>query len=130
MLGTNDCNRALEKQEAELMEALGQYETKMKEWLKQLGIAGMPKLLIVSPPYIKKSEAEQNENIQRIFGPDAEERSKKLASYYKKFCQQNSVSFFDAAEVCETAPKEGIHLDEENNRKLGEALAKEVRKII
>ena len=78
----------------------------------------------MSPPYIRGSEVEKDSRMKNIFGLDAEERSKKLSQIYSEYCQKNNIAFFDAATVCTTADGEGIHLDEINNQKLGEALAK------
>ena len=37
---------------------------------------------------------------------------------------------FDAGEVCETSPLDGVHLDAENTRRLGEALVGPIRELL
>ena len=127
MLGTNDCNKSSEKSADEISLALDSYREKIKSACAFFGGVALPRLLIVSPPHIRGSEADKDSRMKNIFGSDAEERSKKLATIYAEYCQKNNIAFFDAATVCSTADGEGIHLDIENNRKLGEALAKQIK---
>ena len=129
MLGTNDCNKSTEKSVDEITLALDAYREKMKAACAFFGGIAVPKLLIVSPPSIRGAEADKDARMKNIFGPDAEARSKKFAVIYAEYCQKNNIAFFDAATVCSTADGEGVHLDEENNRKLGEALAEQIKNI-
>ncbi len=130
MLGTNDCNRAPEKSEKGFELALDGYIEKIVDWNKQLGITQVPKILLVAPPLIRSEEAAKNENITNIFGPDSEERTRKLEATYAAYATKHSLPFFAASSVCAAAENEGIHLDVENNERLGKGLAEVIRKLL
>ena len=56
--------------------------------------------------------------------------SKKLAGLYRGLADQNACGFFDAGSVARTTPLDGIHLDAENTRAIGSALAPVVRQML
>ncbi len=53
-----------------------------------------------------------------------------LAGYYEQLAHEAGCGFFDASGVCKVAPVDGVHLDAENTRMLGEALAPVVRLML
>jgi lysophospholipase L1-like esterase len=85
-----------------------------------------PKILIVSPPPVC---ATHDEFFAHLFN-DAVEESEKLAYWYQKLAQSKGVHFFDAGQVCETSPLDAVHLDAENTRALGHAMAPIVQNIL
>lgn len=129
MLGTNDCNRSSQKSKEEFKQALGEYLVKMKTWSDSFTMKN-PQMLIVVPPSMISTEIVKDSIMETLFGEQAEEKSKKLSGFYKEFCEENNISFFDAGTVCTVAKNEGVHLDLENNLLLGQALASEILKII
>ena len=63
-------------------------------------------------------------------GGDAE-ASKRLAPLYSRSSPtQTGCGFFDAGTVAETTPLDGVHLDAENTRAIGTALAPVVREML
>lgn len=56
-------------------------------------------------------------------GSQTIEKSKAFAACFKKEAQKNDFLFFNAAAVARPGKEDGLHLDEENHRKLGEAFA-------
>ncbi len=124
MLGTNDCNRSPERSTSDVAAALDAYREKIVTNCKILGLSQVPKLLVVAPPYIKGIELAKSEAMAKIFGPDSEERSRKIENALEEYCSKNGISFFKSSTACDAKEAEGIHLDEENNRSLGVALAK------
>lgn len=130
MLGTNDCNKSKEKIDEEYFKAFDSYIEKIQLWSKPFANKPIPKILIVASPYVRGIEVEKDAKMNEIFGKEAEEKSKKLATIYSTYCQKNNIAFFDASTICVTADGEGIHLDEENNGKLGMFLAHEIRKLV
>lgn len=130
MLGTNDCNSKDTKGEDEISQALEEYKKEMSVWCKNLSIEDIPQLMIIAPPLIRGDQVKMDETMSGIFGDNAEEKSKRLKVIYKDFCGKEVCIFFDASEYCKTADGEGIHLDEENNKLLGDALAEKIKDLI
>lgn len=128
MLGTNDGNSGQHRTAEEYTSALASYLEKISTWCTNLGIPTIPKVLLVAPPHMQASEIAQDAALTKIFGEAAEEKSKELAPIYEKFAQENNITFFDASTVCTSAQGEGVHLDAENHRLLGEALANQIIK--
>lgn len=85
-----------------------------------------PKILIVAPPAVSRTE---NSEFKEMFaGGDA--ASKRLAPLYKALADEIGCGFFDAGMVAVTTPLDGVHLDAENTRNIGKALAAPVREIL
>ena len=78
-----------------------------------------PEVLIVSPPPVCATD---NAEFAAMFD-GAIEQSKRLAGLYAEAAGEYACSFFDAGTVAETTPLDGIHLDAENTRAIGTALA-------
>jgi lysophospholipase L1-like esterase len=82
-----------------------------------------PKVLLVAPPPLGK---------QTIFadvfeGDVGVERSKGFAAAYRKIAEAAGVGFFDAGSAIKTDGPDGVHFSGETQRKLGEAMAEQVR---
>lgn len=129
MLGTNDCNRSPERSTEDVWGALDMYRDKIVSNCKILGIPTLPKLLVVAPPYIKGTDVEANTAMSKIFGSDAEERIKKVEATLESYCKQNNIPFLKTSSMCEAEAGEGIHLDAENNKKLGAALSLAIKTV-
>lgn len=129
-LGTNDCNKADIKELGEFPKILSEYKNKIDWWLENLYIEEKPKILIISPPIILGSEVVKCEGMAKIFDENSENKSRKLKEIYEQFSKENNCEFFDASEHCTATEGEGVHLDEENNKFLGNALAKKIRSIL
>ena len=82
-----------------------------------------PKILIVSPPVVSRTA--HAEFAEMFLGGDA--ASKRLAPLYAALADETGCGFIDAGSVAETTPLDGVHLDAQNTRKIGEALAPVVR---
>ncbi|MFI0848252.1 SGNH/GDSL hydrolase family protein [Mesorhizobium sp. IMUNJ 23232] len=85
-----------------------------------------PKLIIVSPPQVSRTD---NIEFTSAF-EGGNEASKHLASYYQALANEIGCGFFDAGTVAKTTPLDGVHLDAENTRAIGKALAPLVRKTL
>ncbi|MDO4938286.1 MAG: hypothetical protein Q4E62_10240, partial [Sutterellaceae bacterium] len=95
------------------------------EWQDQTAFPA-PKVLIVSPP---KMNLTTSPFAARFTGAKA--KSDVLASLVKPVVTAKGAYFFDAATVVEYAEQaDQIHLTAEQHRKLGEAVAEEVKKIL
>ena len=85
-----------------------------------------PKILLVSPPAVSRTD---NAEFKEFFaGGDA--ASQHLARLYAELASLTGCGFFDAGSVAKTTPLDGVHLDAENTRAIGRALAPVVRKML
>lgn len=85
-----------------------------------------PPILLVSPPPLCETD---NADFAAMFEGGVAE-SKKIAEAYRQIADLYQCAFFDAGTVARTTPLDGIHLDAENTRAVGKALAPVVRKLL
>ncbi len=85
-----------------------------------------PQILIVSPPAVSRTE---NAEFKEMFA-GGDTASKRLAAFYEGLAAEAGCGFFDAGTVAVTTPLDGVHLDAENTRKVGRALAPVVRGLL
>lgn len=85
----------------------------------------VPRILIVSPPQIRSPQG----NIAAKFR-GAEERSIGLAHAYARVASELGCDCFDAETVTTASVVDGVHLDADQHKKLGAALAEVVRRIM
>ncbi|MEW6631157.1 MAG: SGNH/GDSL hydrolase family protein [Pseudomonadota bacterium] len=85
-----------------------------------------PQILLVSPPTVSRTD---NSEFKEMFagGDDA---SRRLAAQYSALADEAGCGFFDAGSVATTTPLDGVHLDAENTRRIGQALAPLVRVML
>lgn len=88
--------------------------------------APAPQVLMVSPPPACETP---NADFAEMFEGGVAE-SQKLAALYRTASEQLGCGFFDAGTVAKTTPLDGIHLDAENTRAIGKALAPVLRKML
>lgn len=86
---------------------------------------GNMKILLVSP--IEMDPCVADDEFSTLRNGAAE--SRKFAKYYRHVAEQKGVYFFDAASVAAPSKVDGIHMEPEDHRALGEALAQKVREI-
>jgi len=86
-----------------------------------------PEILVVSPPLtVERGDSFAGDQFEGSI-----ELSKEYAEKYQEICVEQGVSFFDAATVVVAdAATDGIHMDAENTRALGETLALIAREIL
>lgn len=85
-----------------------------------------PKILLVSPPAVCETE---DADFTDMFG-DGPKSSAGLSAQYAELAAQIGCGFFDAGSVAKTTPLDGVHLDAENTRAIGRAVAPVVRKML
>lgn len=86
---------------------------------------GPPPMLLMAPPPLGTAAG----LMAPIFG-GAEAESRKLAGLYKLATEFYRCHFFDAGSVVASSKVDGVHLDEPEQRKLGEAVAKVVKGLL
>lgn len=85
-----------------------------------------PRIILVAPPHIVET---RKVDYAEMLGTGAIE-SPKLAGFYQTAANEMGCGFFDAASVAKCTPLDGVHLDAENTRNIGEALAPLVRGML
>jgi len=81
----------------------------------------VPEIMIISPPIITDPKGVI---ANKFHG--AEKRCLGLAEELKKIAEENSILFFDSASITEASVVDGIHLDENQHKILGESVANAV----
>ncbi|MGH6860705.1 MAG: SGNH/GDSL hydrolase family protein [Phyllobacterium sp.] len=85
-----------------------------------------PQILIVSPPPLGDAGGP---DFHLTFG-DGVGQSRFLADFYRDTAALAGCGFFDAGSVAGTSPVDGVHLDADNTRAIGKAVAPIVRDML
>jgi lysophospholipase L1-like esterase len=122
MLGTNDLKRRFDLSASDIAQSAAVVaETAQRFALTADGRNA--RVLLVAPPAV----ATLTEYDQMFAG--AREKSRQFSHYYRLAAGWQNVLYFDAGSVIVSSEKDGIHFDADEHRKLGEALADEVRRL-
>ena len=85
------------------------------------------KVLLVSPPPV--SEAISDSWLGDSFGfENAVKVSNELADWYKSLADMYDCEYLDAAEYVKASKADGVHLDAEEQRKLGTVIAECIKR--
>jgi lysophospholipase L1-like esterase len=87
----------------------------------------VPKIILVAPPHLRDTN---HPEMMLHFGHGAIDESKAFARWYKLRADEYGIGFFDASTVAEADPADGVHLNAENTRKIGEGLAPLVKSTL
>jgi lysophospholipase L1-like esterase len=85
-----------------------------------------PQILLVAPPAVSRTA---NAEYKAMFA-GGDEASRHLAPLYAQLADEAGCGFFDAGSVAVTSPFDGVHLDADNTRRIGAALAPVVRVML
>ena len=88
-----------------------------------------PQVLLLAPPPVGKLTPVGSTNFPEIFH-GAEEKSRILGQIYRKFAQEAGVAFLDTSEVIVSSDVDGIHFEADEHRKLGGAVARQVKQLL
>jgi lysophospholipase L1-like esterase len=123
MLGTNDLKRRFGLSASDIAQSAAALAG--MAWRFTHGPDGShAEVLLVAPPAVSTL----TEFDQMFEG--AREKSRQFSHYYRLAAGWHHLPFFDAGAVIVSSEKDGIHFDAEEHRKLGEALADEVRRLV
>ena len=126
MLGTNDLKPYFGVEAGNISSALVNYINA----LKVIPLTGsQPQILLVSPILVEPTY-KNNSISHSCFGEDADIRSQKLAKKYKEIADIYSLHYMNAAEYAKASKLDGIHMDEENHKKLAMAFANKIKNIL
>jgi lysophospholipase L1-like esterase len=81
-------------------------------------------VILVAPPAVTTLT-----DLDQLFA-GAVEKSRQFSHFYRLWAGRMNLPFFDAGSVIVSSESDGIHFEADEHRKLGEALAGEVRRLI
>ena len=123
MLGTNDLKKRFSAHVSDIAAGAGALVDIIKA--SQAGRAGAaPAVLLVAPPPLGKLSG-----LSGMFEGGAE-KSQDLGRHYEEAARQRGCYFLDAAGIIQSSDLDGIHLEGKDHLSLGQAVAREVRKIL
>lgn len=85
----------------------------------------VPPILVIAPPPIGATRG----SVARKFA-GAQARSVGMAEEYRKVCIELHCSFMDAGAIISSSREDGVHLDADQHRILGQGLAETVAKLL
>lgn len=123
MLGTNDLKERFGASASDI----AQGAASLAEEILYSGCGpenGAPEVLLISPPPVGKLT-----DMAEMF-EGAEEKSARFAGHYQRFAEQSGCGFLDAGAVIASSDVDGIHLEADEHRKLGEVVAASIGKVL
>ena len=128
MLGTNDCKRKFSYSVQDIAMEMERFLQKVL-CHRQFSSPNAYGILLVSPPPM-------NSGLMASWFGDLFEyevgmkKSLALKQPYEQLARRFGIDFMDAGQHCQSSTVDGIHLDDENQRKLGRAVAERVRALL
>lgn len=123
MLGTNDLKQRFNASASDIAQSASLLGAIARQVARTETGEPATVLLVAPPPVTTLSSLDQ------MFA-GAREKSLDFADYYGRFAEWNELAFFDAGSVIVSSELDGIHFEASEHRKLGEALAAEVRALL
>ncbi len=124
MLGTNDILKFSDVTARESAQGISKLIDIIRIVCSRLELL-RPEILLVSPPLACEMSKEDNLLCQ---GDPA--RSSEFSELYFEVAQRMQCEFIDAAELVEPSVIDGAHLDADEHRKLGQAIAQKISEMI
>ncbi|HEY7036782.1 MAG TPA: SGNH/GDSL hydrolase family protein [Thermomicrobiales bacterium] len=123
MLGTNDLKCRFGRSGSDIAEAAAQLAGVAKTLPVGPGGA-FPQVLLMVPPPV----AQITDYAEMLLG--AEEKSRRFAQHFRTYAAWFAVPVLDAGDVIRSSDLDGIHFERDEHRKLGEAVAREVQRLL
>lgn len=127
MLGTNDLKPFLGRTADEAARGVVRLVEIIRGHAAQKG-EKQPKVLLVAPPAIV--DTANTDMLDHFGGPAVIAESRNFARAYERRARELGVHFFDAGTVAKADPADGVHLDADNTRAIGEGLVPLVKSIL
>lgn len=125
MLGTNDLKNRFGVSALDVSWSIGRLVKAARDSSNPF-FGSAPEVLVICPPPFADMSQSPFKDI--LIG--GEEKSHRLAPVLREFCLQTETAFFNAGDVVQSSPKDGIHLEPGEHLKLGRALAAAVQGLI
>lgn len=85
-----------------------------------------PNILVIVPPFIKE-EIDEISPYNSVYGKA--KSMKRFPAIYKSVCDSRKIYYMDSNEFIETSIKDCIHIDDENSKKLADAIYNKIKEI-
>ena len=125
MLGTNDFKNRFSVSPLDISWSIGRLVKAARDSGNPF-FGDAPEVLVICPPPL----AELNNSPFKDILIGAEEKSRQLPSVLKTFCEESDIRFFNAGDVVQTSPVDGIHWEPEEHKKLGVVVASVVASVL
>lgn len=123
MLGTNDLKQRFGLSASDIAQSAAGLAVLARRH-GQTADGTPPVALLVAPPAVTTLT-----DLDQMF-TGAQEKSRQFSHYFRLAAGWNQLPFFDAGSVIVSSEKDGIHFDAGEHRTLGEALAREVQRLL
>jgi lysophospholipase L1-like esterase len=123
LLGTNDLKKRFSVSAYDVAASVGVLIDVVQKSAAGIGGRAPETLLMAPPPFASLSE------FAEMFEGGAE-KSRKFSEHYKRIAEQFKCHFMDTGQVIVSSDLDGIHFEADQHRKLGQAVAVRVRKIL
>ena len=123
MLGTNDLKQRFGHSASDIAQAAASLGQITRRIARTADGAPAQVLLVAPPPVSTLTDLDQ------MFA-GASATSRDFARYYRLEAARQECAFLDAGQVVISSDLDGIHLDVGEHRKLGDAVAAEVRRLV
>ena len=123
LLGLNDLKKRFSLPSTEIARGI----TVIVEAIKKsgTGVGGSaPKILLITPPIINPVE-----DLSQEFR-NSHNKSRKLPGYYAKIARTHGIEFLDISKIINVSELDGVHIDVQEQFKLGNLVLKKVKKIM
>ncbi len=120
MLGVNDLKRKFAYTAGDIAGEMQIFLEKVQAY-NHFHMNDRLKILLLAPPVIGVDAA--GSWLEDVFGfEQAEKVSAEFSARYRQLAESFHCSFLDTAELVKVSPADGVHLDAENQTKLGKAI--------
>lgn len=126
MLGTNDLKSIFHAKANMIAKGCRSFIRTIKD--PYLYRYPVPEILIISPVFLH-DEIEEREGITGDFDHVSLVQSHLLGDKIEEVCQEYEVNYLRAADYARASSVDCIHMDEENHRKLADAIYHKIQKI-
>jgi lysophospholipase L1-like esterase len=124
LLGTNDLKKRFSLSAFDVAEGAGVLVRTVQK--SEAGIGGNPPaILLLAPPPIGRLSAEYFEMFE-----GAEEKSRHLGAHFLRVGAMLGCAVLDTSQVIVSSNLDGIHFEQSQHRKLGEAIARRVKEML
>jgi lysophospholipase L1-like esterase len=123
LLGTNDLKKRFSVSATDIAMGAGALVNIVKKSESGRNLKAPQVLLLIPPPLEKAADA--NETLE-----GGREKSLKFPEAYKNIAKLVGCEIFDTATVIKSSDIDGVHFEKETHKKLGEAVAKTVKRIL
>lgn len=123
MLGTNDLKPIYNRSAADIAEALRKYPEYVKQYC-QNGTTPMPRIILVSPPYIDDTQPELYSSMptEKNYDETSVQKLYELAAAIQKMAADENCEFFDVGPITKVG-QDGVHIDLKSHAELGKKIA-------